>query len=562
MNTYTSRAHHISCHWEEVLERLKAFETDAQEKKADVLETHAELVSLVSLVYLASEATRRDIRQCVSVPDVDAAFVEAVWLSLERYPALVHHPEIENLDTAGSQIFCRFAPDAPTNTTEREKLKHRLQQVFGLDATAMDALAWQLTGRTAPLAWRHQIMQGLETQFNLVSDAPDLDAVVLRFFQCLFPDAPFKAGEVKLVKTAAALYFCLPTVASAKEEGLPAATIQFLQRIWEVEPFAHFPVFSTFDAEKVDLALRQHLAEKVGLSVELTTSVLTRMIGFLPLDALDQFLIHDTWGHQWQECLLDFEEPYRQLASFHRPLSLTEEVSVLGEHTTFAAAFTTTDSGDVCLNRKKLLQFIDAEFYERSIVAFTPILAELLADAVEYKFLMHHPDQGHLLPSSSLLKDFPSKLDLTLADLRKCFAHASEVFQKWITCAAAQQTLQQKLARQLQKPVATEVIAEAVQCCKTRLERLYQPEWRWQKTADGLLKLNAFTLAALNFLRIHTALLHIYETLSQRENQHGFSDTLVLAMGTFFQQEPQKHLWQLDRFVTEGFLPRWEQCFA
>ena len=556
MNTYTSRAHHISCHWENVLEHLKAFETSAQEKKADVLETHADLVSLVSP---SSEATRSDTRQCVSVPDVDAAFVEAVWLSLERYPALVHHPEIENLDTAGSQIFCRFTPDAPANPTEREKLKHRLQQVFGLDATAMDALAWQLTGRTAPLAWRHQIMRGLETQFELVSGASDLDAAVLRFFRCLFPDAPFHAGEVKLVKTASALYFCLPTVASAKREGLPAATGQFLQRIWEVEPFAHFPVFSTFDAEKVDFALRQHLAENAGLPVELTTLLLTRMIGFLPLDTLDQFLIHDTWGHQWQECLLDFEEPYRQLASFHRPLSLAEEASVLGKHTTFAAAFTTTDSGEVCLNRTKLRQFIDAEFYERSIVAFTPIVAELLADAVEYKFLMQYPEQAHLLPSSSLLKAFPSKLDLTLADLRKCFAHASEVFQKWITCAAAQRTLQQKLARQLQKPVATEVIAEAVQCCKERLERLYQPEWHWEKTADGHLKLNAFSLAALNFLRIHTALLHTYETLSQVESAHGFSDTLVLAMGTFFQKAPQKHLWQLDRFVTEGFLPRWER---
>ena len=556
MNTYTSGAQHISCYWEDALESLKAFEALARKKKTGALEMHAELVSI------ASEAARRDIRQCVNVPDVDAAFIEGVWLSLERYPALVHHPEIENLDTAGSHIFCRFAPDAPANPAEREQLKHRLQQVFGLDSAAMDALAWQLTGRAAPLACRHQIMRVLETRFNLLSDASDLDAEVLRFFRCLFPDAPFQRGEVKLVKTASALYFCLPTVASAKREGLPDAAIQFLQRIWEVEPFAHFPVFSTFNAEKVDFALRQQLAENAGLSLELTTLQLTRMIGFLPLDELDQFLIHDTWGHQWQECLLDFEEPYRQLASFHRPLSLIEEASVLGEQTTFAAAFTTTDSGEVCLNRAKLRQFIDAEFYERSIVAFTPIIAELLADAVEYKFLMLHPDAAHLLPSSSLLKAFPSKLDLTFADLRKCFAHASEVFQKWITCAEAQHTLQQELARRLQKPVAVEVIAEAVQCCKARLERLYQPEWHWEKTADGHLKLNAFTLAALNFLRIHTALLHTYERLVQMETKHGFSDTLVLAMGNFFQKAPQKHFWQLDRFVTEGFLPRWEQCFA
>ncbi len=562
MNTpYTSRTHHISCHWEAVLERLQAFEGCAQqlskEKETDALETfyalHDELVSVTS------KATRRDVKQCVDSPAVDAAFIESVWLSLERYPALVHHREIENLDTAGSKIFTRFAPDAPAHPAEREKLMHRIQQGFSIDAEARKALEWQLASRTAPLAYRHQIMQSLETRFELVSHAPDLDAAVLRFFRCLYPDAPFKTGEVKLVKTASALYFCLPTV---KEACQPSAGTLFLQRIWQVEPFAHFPVFSTFDAEKVDFALRQQIAADTGLSIELTTAMLTRMIGFLPLDELDQFLIHDTWGHQWQESLLDFEEPYRKLADFHRPFSLTEGASVLGEPTTFAGAFVITDSGEVCLNPTKLRQFIDAEFYERSIIAFTPIVAELLADAVEYKFLMLHPEQAHLLPSSSLLKNFPSKLDLTLADLRKCFARAAEVFHTWVVSEEARHRLKQDLACQLQRRVASAVIEEAVQHCKTQLARHYQPEWAWEKTADGHLKLNAFSLAALNFLRIHVALLHTYETLGQMETQHAFSDTLVLAMGTFFQKEPQKHLWRLDSFLTEGFLPRWEKCFA
>ena len=557
MNNYTSRTHHIACHWEGVLEQLKAFEELSQEKETAALDTFYALHD--ALVSITSKASCRDAKKCVGSAAVDAAFIESVWLSLEQYPALVHHPDIENLDTAGSKIFTRFAPDAPTTPAEKEKLMHRVQHVFGIDADARARVTGQLSRRAAPLTYRHRIMRSLEARFELVSDAPDLDTAVLRFFRCLYPDAPFKAGEVKCVKTASALYFCLPTVKEASE---PVASTRFLQRIWQVEPFAHFPVFSTFDAEKVDCALLQQLAEDTGLSVELTTTTLTRMIGFLPLDELDQFLIHDTWGHQWQESLLDFEEPYRELADFHRPLSLTESASVLGEHTTFAAAFVTTDAGEVRLNPTKLRQFIDAEFYERSIIAFTPIVAELLADAVEYKFLMQYPEQAHLLPSSSLLKHFPSKLDLTLADLRKCFAHAAEVFRTWVGSEETRHCLKQDLERQLQKPVDSAVLEEAVQRCKAQLERHYQPEWAWEKTTDGHLKLNAFSLAALNFLRIHTALLHTYGTLAQLETGPAFSDTLVLAMGTFFQKEPQKHLWQLDSFLTEGFLPRWQKCFA
>ena len=128
----------------------------------------------------------------------------------------------------------------------------------------------------------------------------------------------------------------------------------------EVEPFAHFPVFGTFDAEYLDLTLRQQISTDTELPLELVTSTLTRMIGVLPLEELDKYLIHDTWGHQWQESLLDFEEPYTELTLFKRPLSLTETASVLGEQTSFADTFGKTEAGTIELDPAKLQQFIDA----------------------------------------------------------------------------------------------------------------------------------------------------------------------------------------------------------
>ena len=121
---------------------------------------------------------------------LDTAFIEAVWLSLEHYPALVHHPEIENLDTAGSKIFTLFMPDAPTTPDKREALKTQLQRTFNLDSGAVDRLTEQLSIRTSPLHHRHQIMKSLETRFNLVSDNPKLDADILHLFQSLYLGAP------------------------------------------------------------------------------------------------------------------------------------------------------------------------------------------------------------------------------------------------------------------------------------------------------------------------------------------------------------------------------------
>ncbi len=569
-----------SC-WESILERLKKFEALTQQinkaKKAQKTDSNETLKTFYRHHNELMAETRPllgDISTHSDDETLDTAFVEAVWLSLEHYPALVHHPEIENLDTAGSKIFRLFRPDAPVTSEKQERLKSELQRAFNLNSEMVNWLTERLTIRTSPLRYRHRIMKSLETRFNLMSDNPKLDADILQLFRSLHPDAPFKTGEVRLVKTASALYFCLPSTDELRGGNnaaqRPKADYEkFLRKIWEVEPFAHFPVFGTFDAKDLDLTLRRKIAADAGLSLELITSTLTRMVGILPLGELDKYLIHDTWGHQWQESLLDFEEPYTELTFFKRPLSLMETASVLGEQTSLADTFVKTERGTIELDSVKLQQFIDAELYERAIIAFTPILAEMLADVVEYKFLELHAAQAHLLPSSSLLKAFPSKLDLTLADLRTCFVHAAEVFQNWVASESTQQQLHKEICEKLnisedaaKHQELSEILGTAVELCKAQLHAFYQPEWTWEKTEDDYLKLNAFSFAALNFLRIHTALIQTYEDLSQVKTPYGFKDILVLAMGTFFEKNPQQNIWQLDSFLTEVFLPRWKKLAA
>ena len=582
MTLHTWHYDNIPSSWEPVLERLKKFEALAQQINKEKKEQKTDSTETLKTFYTQHDALMSDTRARLQhapthcdEATLDTAFIEAVWLSLEHYPALVHHPEIENLDTAGSKTFTLFTPDAPTTLDKREDLKKRLQHTFNLDSVTVDRLTEQLSTRTSPLRNRHQIMKSLETRFNLVSDNPKLDTDILRLFQSLYPGAPFESGEVKLVKTASALYFCLPTeprenTSASKTAQRPKTYYEkFLREIWEVVPFAHFPVFGTFDAEELDLTLRQGIAADTELSLELITSTLTRMIGVLPLPELDKYLIHDTWGHQWQESLLDFEEPYTALTLFKRPLSLTETASVLGKQTSLADTFIKTEVGTIALDSEKLQQFIDAELYERAIIAFTPILAEMLADVVEYKFLELHPEQEHLLPSSSLLKAFPSKLDLTLVDLRTCFVHASEIFQNWVASESTQRQLHKEICEKLDIPndatqhkALSQVLSRAVELCKEQLHSFYQPEWFWEQTETGQLKLNAFSFAALNFLRIHTALIQAYKDLSQIETPCGFKDILVLAMGTYFERNPQQNIWQLDSFLTEAFLPRWKKLAA
>ncbi len=580
MTLYRWPSDNISSCWESILERLKQFEALTQQintakkaQKTDSNETLKTFYGHHNKLMADTRALLENTSTQSGDETLDIAFVEAVLLSFDHYPALVHHPELENLDTAGSQIFKLFRPDAPA-ADKQERLKSKVQRAFNLSSEKVNRLTDRLTIRASPLRHRHRIMKSLETRFNLMSDNPKLDADILQLFRSLHPDAPFKTGEVKLVKTASALYFCLPSTDEWNKENSEAQRPKaycekFLRKIWEVEPFAHFPVFSTFDAEDLDLTFRRKIAADTALSLELVTSTLTRMVGILPLAELDKYLIHDTWGHQWQESLLNFEESYTELTFFRQPLSLTETASVLGEQTSFADTFVKIKEDIIELDPVKLQRFIDAELYERSIIAFTPILAEMLADVVEYKFLELHPEQAHLLPSSSLLKAFPSKLDLTLVDLRNCFVHAAEVFQNWVASESTQQQLHAEICEKLGIPndvtkheELSQVLSTAVERCKAQLHAFYQPEWAWEKTEDGHLKLNAFSFAALNFLRIHTALIQTYADLSRIKTPYGFKDILVLAMGTFFEKNPQQNIWRLDSFLTEAFLPRWEKLVA
>jgi hypothetical protein len=286
------------------------------------------------------------------------------------------------------------------------------------------------------------------------------------------------------------------------------------------------------------------------------------------MDEIDKFLIHDTWGHQWQESLLDFEEPYTQLARFDLPLSLQEQASVLGQQRTLADVFATTDTGEITLDEAELRRFIDDEIYERSVVALTPAVAEILADIVEYKFLTLHPDKEKLLPSSSLFKNYPTKFDLTLQDLHFCFEQASKVFREWATSKALQDQMQAQILDALKVPHTKaehvhKVVQAAARICEERLADFYQPQWFWESERGNGLRLNAFSLMALNLLSIHAALLKTYQTLSETPanvpGMQSFKDLLVLAMGVFFERDPQRHLWLMDEFLTEGFLPRWER---
>ena len=577
MKVRTWRQNRAPESWAEVLAQLKQFDSLAQNlakgKKSD-----AKRNSLYAchdrLIALASDRLVTGTAFDVDNTLLDEVFIQSVLLTQNYYRELVDHPEIETLDTAGSKTLSLFTPDCSGDSEDSEALRARIQAVFQIDGATLDKMQAQLAEQTEPLRDRQKIVKALEGLFNLVSQNLQLDEDVFRLFQGFYPDSPFQPGQVKLIKTASALFFCLPFNAQTTPgwENIADANKvrykQFIHRIQQGEPFAHFPAFGPFEGADTASDLLDRIVCRSQLSYERVTMTLTRMVSILPMDEIDKFLIHDTWGHQWQESLLDFEEPYTQLARFDLPLSLQEQASVLGQQSALADVFVTTDTGEITLDEAELRRFIDDEIYERSVVALTPTVAEILADIVEYKFLTLHPGKEKLLPSSSLFKNYPTKFDLTLQDLQFCFEQASKVFREWATSKVLQDQMEAQILDTLKVPHTKaehvhKVVQAAAYICEEHLANFYQPKWLWESEDKGRLKLNAFSLMALNLLSVHTVLLKTYQTLSETPasvpGMRSFKDLLVVAMGVFFEKDPQRHLWLIDEFLTEGFLPCWER---
>ena len=138
----------------------------------------------------------------------------------------------------------------------------------------------------------------------------EVDVRVAELFARLYRGSPLRPGEVGLVRTGTSLFFTCPLPgtpsharALASRDGAARAEFErFAREFGEVRQrdYQNFPVFGFFRGEYVDPSLLDALASASGIPREEVERVLTTMVSVLPADELDQYVVHDAWGHQWQ----------------------------------------------------------------------------------------------------------------------------------------------------------------------------------------------------------------------------------------------------------------------
>ncbi len=541
--------------WAPVLEELEAFmkleaairergASPSEDEAARLRELHDRLVELSGA--LLEERAIDDL----SDADAERMFARSVLMVVRLRAAVLGESETLYLDTFESDTLRRYEPDFTGSEEQSRRIRGALERALDLDASELAAVEASVDRDLEDARRKHAVVAAIRDEFGLHRVAPDLSSRVFRLFQELYPEAPFLEGEVELILTATVLFFCVPyretEIDAPRWETLGdderRRASAFLERLEKsrVSQLAHFPVFGCFRGDAVDPDLVRRIAERSSLSEIAVSEELTTLVTVLPTSEVDKFVVHDVWGHAWQSAMLQFEVMYRQMATFGKPLGLSDAATIAdGRRVSFGDCLDGKDGGfDAALFRA----FVDAKIADRIPVVFSAALAEIVADVVEFKLIAARPECEELLPSSSLFRSFPAKLDLMLQDLSLYFGIAVRVFDRF-TEEEASGPAQEEAAREW----------------RALARGYYAPRLEWSVHEDGSLRVNAYCRLALNVLSMHRAMLRAYEEVSREPSGTlplaGFRDLLVLGVSVFFEADRRRNLWRIDEYLSTRFVP-------
>ncbi len=479
------------------------------------------------------------------------------------------------VDLAGSRTLGEFTSDYTdewSGTLEqldilcefcRDRLLLTPQEITRLTREANECLL-EVTSKK-------ELIRAIQEEFKLYPGTENIAHMQANLFSALYPDVELKAEDVKVIVTSTMLFICLPLdstgaltcpsyhqmsgAAREKTDAFLAELKSFGQG-----KFANFPAFGFLSEACCKSDSLWRIAEKVGVEPQDVFKSLRKMVTILPIDEIDKYAVHDVWGHGWQATMLGFNHLYGSLARYAQPLDLSERArsSTLGT-VSFIDCFSGTGPS-LTLNEAAFKQFVIAEIEERLPLAMTPVLAEMMADVIEYKFAQENPELEEAMQNSSIFRDTPTKLDLTLVDVPFYFGQATKMFSLW----AARESRHKRTINQLMtvfrsdEATASRAIQRAVEVWNELSAGECSQQIHILDTEQGS-KPNLIARWYLNTVSIHHALTTAFRALDDLDTTglplRSFKEMLVLSASIFFEQNPRDNYWKVDEFISEYFVP-------
>ena len=273
---------------------------------------------------------------------------------------------------------------------------------------------------------------------------------------------------------------------------------------------------------------------------------------------MEAFLIHDVWGHHWQYLCTQFASDYAILKDCGQPLH-AGETAYTPEGPLNCRMLFQLQGQQVQLETQKAQLFFHGEVQQRLGLLFTHLIAEMIADAAEFKFVWDNPAHADQLLSSSVFKDHPTKLDLTLTDVDFLFLQVLRPLLDIQLSVFAETPLETDLLREWsQAGIAVDALALKTSL-KGAIASLYQVFFQ-EYNATYLPTLvgdsSLFTTIISNLLYLQNVLNDLY-TDPINNTAVPFQDLLLLFVGCYCSSDSYAEFWSLDDALAVYYWPCW-----
>jgi hypothetical protein len=507
------------------------------------------------------------------------------------------------VDSHGSGTLPRFQPDLRGEPEERAALRAALAACFGWDAAALADMEGALARRVSNLPLKQAIAARLHGEVAAPAGSAELAGQILTLFQRVFGPLPLRPGDVQLTLTSTAAIFGIPFAGgellrpdfAGRPAGERAAIGDFLQRVEKQQGSfdnLRFPGFGLYDRALVDPALLEALVTAAGLAPGLAgvrpavvAETLATMVTLIPAHKAELFLVHDLWGHGWEESLCDFEWSYARLVELREPVGPETGRRFVSDEPTagdppaaklpvLREAFLPGPEG-VVLDRDVLGRVVRNDLRGRIRLALNVVVAEALADLVEHKYVRRRAPDDPPLPTSSLLPEAPLKTDLSLRDVQSLLKAATRPYRRLLDAPSEARRLIEALAAAgLPRDGLAEATAVALEVIGTE----FQPVLEWRMSLDASpaaettdapgqppLRVNLAQRVMLGMLALNQTVGHFLDQAdaacaarSPAERwrcPRASIDLIVLLLGWFYEQDRELHFWHLDELMRAELAP-------
>ncbi len=460
-----------------------------------------------------------------------------------------------------SPTLSRYRPD-PFLLRSQEDPLELLIHGFELATTEIPNLQQQL--RT--------IDQRITQQNQIISAALAGHDQPLPLFNNLFGPLPIPAAALTWVYTDTQIYFCLDYQGdqlkdpdlwdhlSPSDQSLISHFLKQLQSS-DFERFHRFPIFGPCQINQIDPDWCQGLSQQTGISPDRIHNALTCSVSIIPTEKAEAFLVHDIWGHYWQWILTQFESDYSILATCDQSLRAAETAYTPQGPLSCREIF--SRSGEqVQIDPERARLFFRGEVEQRLGFLCTHLLGEMVADMAEFKFIADHPHSVADLPSSSLFKTQPTKLDLSLMDLDYLFLRILHPLLEFNLSITKDCLLEQDLLFDWAQPGENssptlriqlkQAITQLAQICFSEYERAYLPQIQTETSL--------FTRLVTNLLYLQNGVNQLCTLQgSEHEINLPFRDLLQVFIGCYCSSDSYAEFWEIDDVLAAYFLPCWHR---